>query len=83
MLAMAEAEAKAMLDRAEAQKAKLIAEANGRAAVIDAENAQSIELMAMKLDEERIKTLPEVVERMLKPAEKIESIRINHITWYG
>ena len=56
MLAMAEAEAKAMLDRAEAQKAKLIAEANGRAAVIDAENAQSIELMAMKLDEERIKT---------------------------
>jgi len=83
MLAMAEAEAKAMLDRAEAQKAKLIAEANGRAAVIDAENAQSIELMAMKLDEERIKTLPEVVERMLKPAEKIESIRINHITGMG
>ena len=77
MLAMAEAEAKAMLDRAEAQKA------NGRAAVIDAENAQSIELMAMKLDEERIKTLPEVVERMLKPAEKIESIRINHITGMG
>ena len=83
MLAMAEAEAKAMLDRAEAHKAKLIAEANGRAAVIDAENAQSIELMAMKLDEERIKTLPEVVERMLKPAEKIESIRINHITGMG
>ena len=83
MLAMAEAEAKAMLDRAEAQKAKLIAEANGRAAVIDAENAQSIELMAMKLDEERIKTLPAVVERMLKPAEKIESIRINHITGMG
>ena len=83
MLAIAEAEAKAMLDRAEAQKAKLIAEANGRAAVIDAENAQSIELMAMKLDEERIKTLPEVVERMLKPAEKIESIRINHITGMG
>lgn len=83
MLAMAEAEAKSMLDRAEAQKAKLIAEANGRAAVIAAENAQSMELMAMKLDEERIKTLPEVVERMLKPAEKIESIRINHITGIG
>ena len=28
-------------------------------------------------------TLPEVVERMLKPAEKIESIRINHITGVG
>jgi uncharacterized membrane protein YqiK len=80
MLAMAEAEAKAMLERAEAQKARLLAEAKGRSAVIEAENAQSAELMAMKLDEARIKTLPEVVERMLKPAEKIESIRINHIT---
>lgn len=37
----------------------------------------------MKLDEARIRTLPEVVERMLKPAEKIESIRINHITGMG
>lgn len=83
MLAMAEAEAKAMLDRAEAQKAKLMAEAEGRAAVIEAENAQSADLMAMKLDEARIRTLPEVVERMLKPAEKIESIRINHITGMG
>ncbi|MDP5350573.1 MAG: flotillin, partial [Paracoccaceae bacterium] len=72
-----------MLDRAEAQKAKLMAEAKGRAAVIEAENAQSSELMAMKLDEARIRTLPEVVERMLKPAEKIESIRINHITGMG
>lgn len=83
LLAMAEAEAKAMLERAEAQKAKLLAEAEGRTAVITAENSQSNELMAMKLDEARIRTLPEVVERMLKPAEKIESIRINHITGMG
>ena len=83
MLAMAEAEAKAMLERAQAQKAKLIAEAEGRSAVITAENTQSSELMAMKLDEARIRTLPDVVERMLKPAEKIESIRINHITGMG
>jgi uncharacterized membrane protein YqiK len=83
LLAMAEAEAKAMLERAEAQKTKLMAEAEGRFAVITAENSQSTELMAMKLDEARIRTLPEVVERMLKPAEKIESIRINHITGMG
>ena len=51
--------------------------------MITAENTQSAELMAMKLDEARIRTLPEVVERMLKPAEKIESIRINHITGMG
>jgi len=83
MLAMAEAEAKAMLERAQAQKARLLAEAEGRAAVIEAENAQSSELMAMKLDEARLKALPEVVERLLKPAEKIESIRINQITGMG
>jgi uncharacterized membrane protein YqiK len=83
MLAMAEAEAKAMLERAQAQKARLLAEAEGRAAVIEAENAQSPELMAMKLDEARLQALPEVVERMLKPAEKIESIRINQITGMG
>ena len=45
--------------------------------------SESADLMAMKLDEARIRTLPEVVERMLKPAEKIESIRINHITGMG
>ena len=30
-----------------------------------------------------LRTLPQVVERMMKPAEKIESIRINHITGFG
>ena len=83
LLSMAEAEARATLERAEAQKKKLLAEAEGRAAVIAAENAQSPDLMAMKLDEARLKALPEVVERLLKPAEKIESIRINQITGIG
>ncbi len=47
--------------------------------VISAENAQTPELMSMKLDEARLRALPEVVERIMKPAEKIESIRINQI----
>jgi uncharacterized membrane protein YqiK len=83
LISMAAAEAKATLERAEAQKARMLAEAEGRAAVIAAENGQSSELIAMKLDEARLKTLPEVVERMLKPAEKIETIRINSITGMG
>lgn len=83
LLSMAEAEARATMDRATAQKGRLLAEAEGRAAVIAAENAQSPELMAMKLDEARLKALPDVVERLLKPAEKIESIRINQITGIG
>lgn len=81
--AMAEAEAKATLDHAKAEKDRLTAEAEGRAAVIAAENAQSPELIAMKMDEARLRTLPQVVERMMKPAEKIEGIRINQISGFG
>ncbi|MDO9525733.1 MAG: flotillin domain-containing protein [Gemmobacter sp.] len=83
LLSMAEAEAKATQNRAGASRDRLMAEAEGRAAVIAAENSQSPELMAMKMDEARLRTLPDVVERMMKPAEKIESIRINHITGMG
>ena len=80
---LAQAQAKATLDRAEAERDKLLSEAKGRAAIIAAENAQSPELIAMKLDEARLRTLPQVVERMMKPAEKIESIRINQMTGFG
>ena len=81
--AMAVAKAKATLDYAKAEKDRLMSEAEGRAAIISAENAQSPELISMKLDEARLRTLPEVVERMMKPAEKIEGIRINQITGFG
>ena len=81
--AMAEAKAKATLDHAKAEKDRLMSEAEGRAAVIAAENAQSPDLIAMKLDEARLRTLAQVVERMMKPAEKIEGIRINQISGFG
>ena len=83
ILAMAQAEAKAMIDRAKAEKDQLIAKAEGTAALVKAENSQSGELIAMKLDMARIDALPEIVTRMMKPAEKIESIRINNITGFG
>jgi flotillin len=54
LVSMAEAEAKAILEKAGAQKAQLLAEAEGRAAVIAAENSQSPDLIAMKLDEARL-----------------------------
>jgi hypothetical protein len=37
----------------------------------------------MKLDMARIEIMPDMVGRMLKPAEKIDSIRINNITGFG
>jgi flotillin len=60
-----------------------MAKAEGTAALVKAENSQSADLIRMKLDMARIDALPEIVARMLKPAEKIESIRINNITGFG
>lgn len=80
---MAQAEAKATQNKAEAARDRMLAEAKGNAAMIAAENELSPEVIAMKLEEERLRTLPQVVERMLKPAEKIESIRINQMTGFG
>ena len=83
VLQMAAAEAKAIMERAAAEKDELLARAEGTAEMVKAENAQSPELIRLKLDEARLKALPDVVEKMMKPTEKIETIRINHITGIG
>ncbi len=83
LMSMAKAQAKATLERAQAGKDELLAKAEGTAALIAAENAQSPELMRLKLDQDRLRTLPGVVEKMMKPSEKIESIRINQFTGMG
>lgn len=82
LLAMAEAQARATAEKARADKDRMLAEAEGRAAQIAAENAQTPELMALTLDKARLKALPEVVAQMVKPAEKIDSIRINQFTGF-
>lgn len=81
MLAAAEAEAAEM--KARAMKTELLAKAEGDAAVYAAQNAQSDMIVQMKIDLAKIETLPEVVREMVKPAEKIDSIRINHVTGFG
>ncbi len=83
VVAMAEAEARAAMERAAAEKDGLLARAEGTAALVRAENAHSPELIRLKLDRARIKALPDIVEKMMKPAEKIETIRINHVTGLG
>jgi flotillin len=80
IMAMAKAKAEATDIASTAMRIEMLAEAEGKRALVDADNNQSEQLMRLKLDLARIKALPEVVSRMTKPAEKIDSIRINHIS---
>jgi len=80
ILAMAKAKAEATDIASTARRIEMLAEAEGKRALVEADNSQSEHLMRLKLDMKRIETLPEVVSRMTKPAEKIDSIRINHIS---
>ena len=83
VLAMAKAQAEATTTRAEARRIEALAHAEGKTARVAAENGQSSELMSLKLDLARLDTMPDVIGKMMKPAEKIDSIRINHITGFG
>jgi uncharacterized membrane protein YqiK len=79
--ANAEAEAKRVL--AEAERLKLLAESEGARAVIAARNSRSDALMQHELEVHRLDRLPEIIGQMMKPAEKIDSIRIHQINGFG
>jgi uncharacterized membrane protein YqiK len=75
----AKAEADALTIKAEAKKADMLAEAEGRRAIVDAENSISAAIVAMKVDMARLEALPGIVAEMVKPAEKIDSIKIHQV----
>ena len=79
----AESAAAPRLADAKAHQAELQAEAEGRKAIVGAENGMSEPLMAMKTEEARLKALPQAIAEMVKPAEKIDSIRIHQINGLG
>lgn len=76
--AEAEAEAARITTLAEARKAEGLAEAEARTAIVAAENSISTEQRNFNLDLARVNALPKVVENLMKPAEKIGSIRMIH-----
>ncbi|WP_286193971.1 flotillin domain-containing protein [Tropicibacter sp. R16_0] len=79
----AQAEADALNIRAEAKKNDMLAEAEGKRAIVEAENVLSPELIAMKVDMARIEAMPGIVAEMVKPAEKIDSIKIHQVGGVG
>ncbi len=79
----AQAKADAITIQAEAKKADLLAEAEGRRAITDSENALSAAIIEMKVALARLEAMPGIVEQMVKPAEKIDSIKIHQVTGLG
>ena len=77
------AESEGVRTKAEAERLRLLAQSEGERAVIDAENSRSEALIRMKLEQYRLDRLPEIVSQMMKPAEKIDSIRIHQVTGFG
>ncbi len=83
VLAMADAEAKSASVRAKATKEEMLAKAAGTAALAEADNVLTGDVIKMKTDLAKLKTLPDLVGKMMKPTKKIDSIRINHISGTG
>ena len=68
---------------AEAIKAELLAQAEGNRELAGAENVLSEQIVRMRVELARLQALPQIVEQMVKPAEKIDTIRIHQVTGLG
>ena len=79
----ARAEADAITIRAEAKKLDMLAEAEGKRAITEADNALSPAIIRMKVDMARLDAFPAIMEQMVKPVEKIESIKIHYVGGLG
>jgi flotillin len=77
------AESEAMNTKAEADRVRMLAQSEGERALINAENSRSETVNRVRLEQYRLDKLPAIVAEMMKPAEKIESIRIHQISGLG
>ncbi len=76
------AKVKGVVRREEAASMKVyrLAEAEAEAARIKAENGRSDAAMALESERVRLEKLPAIISEMVKPAEKIKGININHVS---
>jgi uncharacterized membrane protein YqiK len=70
-------------EEAETLRVQKQAEADGEAARIAAENQRSAELLTFEMEKARLAALPQIVAELVRPAEKITGISINHVTGLG
>ena len=83
LLEEAQADANAITVRAEAKKTDLLATAEGQKAIANSENELSAEIVAMKVRLAQLEAMPAIIAEMVKPAEKIDSIKIHQVTGMG
>jgi flotillin len=83
LLAKAQADASVRTASAQAEQSAMEAEAAGRVALNSAENTLSDAIIRMRLEERKLDKMPEIMTQMMKPVEKIDSIRINQISGPG
>ena len=81
--AVAKDKAAVRREAADADKAVKLADSDAVRAHIDAENSRSPALIAMELEKARLEAMPKIISEMVKPAEKIKAINVNHITGLG
>lgn len=70
----------ARAEEAVALKTLKLAEAEATRARIEAENARSDAIVAMELEKARLEAMPKILAEVVKPAEKIQGISINHVS---
>jgi uncharacterized membrane protein YqiK len=80
---IAKARTVAAKEDAEALKVSRLAEADAMKAAIAAENSRSADAVKFELEKARLAALPGIIAEMVKPAEKINGISINHVTGLG
>ena len=68
---------------AEATKAVELARVEAERARIEAENARSDASIAMELEKARLEAMPRILAEMVRPAEKITGISVNHLSGVG
>lgn len=76
----AQADANALTVRAEAKRTDMLATAEGQKAIANSENELSAEIVAMKIRLAQLEAMPAIIAEMVKPAEKIDSIKIHQVT---
>ena len=65
------------------ERIRLLAESEGHKAVIAAENSRSDSVMKIQLERYRLDRLPDIMTQLMKPVEKIDSIKIHHVSGLG